>query len=256
MRDIEESTVLVTGGGRGIGRATCLEFAEAGATVYTCSRTPADLDELVGIFEGRGALVAQTADVTRPAEIDALMDRIRSEEEGLDVLINNAGILGPRESIESIDLEDWRRTLEANLDGVFVVSRAAIPLLRRAEEGLIVNVSSSVGREGRGGWGPYAVSKHGVEGLTGTLADELRGAGVTVVSANPGGTATEMRAEAYPDEDSEDLPSPGRVAATFRLVAETVGLERTGERFDCRDLFEFTGRENAPDGSELPGAND
>lgn len=252
MRNIEDLVVVVTGGSRGIGRATCLECAEAGATVYTCARTPEALQETVKMFEGDGALVAQTADVTRPDEAAAWFDRIREDEGRVDALINNAGVLGPRRPIEEIELEEWRRTLQINLDGVFIATKAAIPLLRQSEEGLIVNLSSSVGREGRGSWGPYAVSKHGVEGLTGTLADELVDDDTAVVSANPGGTATEMRSDAYPDEDPETLPTPRDVAEALRLLVEVLEVDQTGRRYDCRELFDFAGSEEWPRAEELP----
>lgn len=256
MRSIEDLVVFVTGGGRGIGRATCLECAEAGATVYTCARSSQELSETVDQFEGdgRGAMIAHTADVTRPSEVERVIDRIRETEGRLDALVNNAGVLGPREPIEEVELDAWRETMEVNLDGVFLVTRAAIPLLGRAEQGIVVNISSSVGREGRGRWGPYAVSKHGVEGLTGTLADELAEDETTVVSANPGGTATEMRAAAYPDEDPETLPTPGEVAETLRLLVEVAELDQTGETYDCRDLFDLVSGEERPDPADLPPA--
>lgn len=252
MRSIEELVILVTGGSRGIGRATCLECAEAGATVYTCARSVQELNETVEQFEGDGALVAQTADVTRPREVAELVDRIREQEGRLDALVNNAGVLGPRTPIEDVDLDAWRHTLEVNLDGVFIVTKASIPLLRESDEGIVVNISSSVGREGRGEWGPYAVSKHGVEGLTGTLADELADDDTTVVSANPGGTATEMRADAYPDEDPETLPTPGEVAETLRLLVEVLGRDQSGQSYDCRDLFDLVGGDAQPDPEEIP----
>jgi len=256
MRMIEDLVVLVTGGGRGIGRATCLECAEAGATVYTCARSMRELNETVDQFDadGPGGLIAQTADVTQPDEVERLTDRIREAEGRLDALVNNAGILGPREPIEEVDFEEWRETLKVNLDGVFLVTQSATPLLRRAEKGIVVNVSSSVGREGRGRWGPYSVSKHGVEGLTGTLADELSEDETTVVSANPGGTATEMRADAYPDEDPETLPTPRDVAETIRLLIGVAGLDQTGDTYDCRDLFEPADRGDRPDPADLPTA--
>lgn len=254
MRDLRQLVALVTGGSRGIGRALSLELAEAGATVYTCARSNGGLDETVEQFDGPGRLVTQTADVTRPEQIADLTDRIRSDEQRLDAVINNAGVLGPRSQIEDVSYESWRRTLEVNLDGVFLISKASIPLLRAAESGIIVNMSSSVGREGRAKWGPYAVSKHGVEGLTETLADELAEESIAVVSANPGGTATEMRADAYPDEDPETLPKPRRVAGTLRLLVASIGVDQSGRSYDCRDLFELAEAKEPPDPTEIPSA--
>ena len=253
MRQLDELVVLVTGGSRGIGRALVLALVDAGATVYTCATSNRGLDETVQACEGPGAVVAQTADVTKPAQVDKLLERIRADEGRLDALVNNAGVLGPRAPIEEVAIEEWRRTMSVNLDGVFIASKGAIPLLRESAAGVMVNISSSVGREGRGGWGPYAVSKHGVEGLTDTLADELAADDIAVVSANPGGTATDMRAEAYPEEDPDTLPGAAEVAETLALLIRTVGVDQTAAKYDCRELFDAVDQD-VDDPSTLPTA--
>lgn len=243
-RDPESLVACVTGGGRGIGRALCHQLAEAGAVVYTCARTEAQLQETVDTSPGPGEIVAYHADVTDTVEMDQMFDDIGADG-ALDVLIANAGMLGPREPIERVAPEAWRRTQRVNVDGVFLANRFSIPLMRKRLESrpdaspIILNMSSSVGREGRARWGPYATSKFAVEGLTETLADELGDDGFTVLSANPGGTATSMRAEAYPDEDPDQLPSPERVAETLRLLVLEAGPDQNGNTYDCRDLFEF-----------------
>lgn len=250
MRRLDDTIALVTGGSRGIGRALSIQLAEAGATVYTCAR---DADALGETREAAGSeadLIAETADVTDAEQIQSLIDRIRDERGRLDVLINNAGILGPRCSLEETPLEGWRQTLAVNLDGVFIATRASLPLLRESDEPLVLNVSSSVGREGRGGWSAYSVSKCGVEGMTEILADEFDAG--CVASINPGGTATEMRAEAYPDEDPETLPT----AETVVLLTRTLGPEQSGRKYDSRDLFEWIDRPEPPSGMDLPTASD
>ena len=254
MRDLSESVALVTGGSRGIGRGLAVALAEAGATVYTCARSHDGLDETVDQLEGDGELIAQSADVTKPEQIARLVGRITAAEGRLDILVNNAGILGPRAEIEEVDLEEWRQVMRVNVDGPFIVSKAAIPLLRESDGSVVINISSSVGRRGRGGWGPYAVSKHGLEGLTDTLADELEADQTCVVSANPGGTATEMRAAAYPEEDPESIPSAEEVADTLLLMAQVLEVEQTGAKYNCRDLFDALEADERPGGGELPTA--
>lgn len=253
MRDLSELTALVTGGSRGIGRALCVTLVEAGATVYTCARSRPDLESIADqTGTAPGELHWEVADVTDDEQVDALYERIEREAGSLDVLVNNAGILGEKTPIEAYPPERWRTTMRVNVDGTFLASRGAIPLLRRAEHGLILNVSSSVGREGRAEWGAYSVSKFGVEGLTEILAGELREDDTAAISVNPGGTATDMRAEAYPDEHPDTLPSTDEVADTFVLLIRAVGVDETGRRYNSRELFELTGRETPPAGGEIP----
>lgn len=213
---------LVTGGTRGIGAAICESLLAAGARVYTC-----------GASEGSESRVPQGAtgfrcDVSDPDDVARMVEAISGREAALHLLVNNAGLLGPRESIEDTPLDSWRKVFAVNADGPFLVTRSCLPLLR-AGRGVIVNVSSSVGRKGRAHWGAYACSKHAVEGLTDVLADELGGDGIAAISVNPGGTATDMRAEAFPDEDPATLPTAAEVAEVILAMAE----ERRGG--DVRD---------------------
>lgn len=237
-KKLEGSVVLVTGGSRGIGQAAALAFNEAGAAVYTCARDEAGLMRTRERAEAPERLFTVALDVADRASLSHLYARIEREQGKLDVLINNAGILGPRQTIEEVELSSWREVMRINLDGVFLSSKMAIPLLRAAGSGVILQVSSSVGRTGRGTWGPYAVSKHGVEGLSETLADELKADNVVSVTVNPGGTATDMRAEAYPDEDPATLPSAAEVASTFLMLAGRLTTAQSGRRYNSRDLMD------------------
>lgn len=250
MTDLDARVALVTGGSRGIGRALCHLLAQRGVHVYTCARSQEALDETVESAPGSSKVEAIAADVTDPEQMQQLFDRIAQDHGRLDILVNNAGVLGPRAELEHVDLQAWRDTMRVNLDGPFIASQLALELLREAEAGHILNVSSSVGRRGRGGWGPYAVSKHGLEGLTDTLADELADDGVCVVSVNPGGTATDMRAKAYPDEDPDTLPTPEQVAQTFALLIERLDVGQSARKYNSRDLMELV--DSDVDGESLP----
>ncbi len=263
-RTLESMVACVTGGGRGIGRAICHSLAEAGATVYTCARTESQLRETVDSNPGPGEIVAHVADVRDTVEMDQMFDDIDDVHDGLDVLVANAGVLGPRKPIEEVSPEAWSRTQRINIDGVFLANRMSIPLMRKRLEHdpdaapVILNISSSVGREGRARWGPYATSKFAVEGLTETLADELADDGFTVISANPGGTATPMRAAAYPDEDPETLPEPESVASVLRMIIAEATPAQTGAKYDCQDLFSFVDRidEESVDPGKWPTVED
>lgn len=254
-RQLSDLTVLVTGGSRGIGRALCLELAEAGACVYTCARSHEGLEVTAAkAHKAPGEVHTDTADITDPAEFVEVFERIddEREERGLDVLVNNAGLLGVKSTIENYPVEEWRRTMAVNVNGSFLAAKLATPLLRRGNAGLILNMSSSVGRKGRAEWGAYSASKFAVEGLNEILADELEADGIASVSVNPGGTATDMRADAYPEEDPETIPTARQVARTLTLLVESVGIGQTGRRYNSRDLFDWVDRERPADADALP----
>ena len=136
---------LVTAGASGIGRVIAAQLTEAGARCMVCDVDAAALDEYASAF---GASLAVRADVADEAQVDALFAQVKRQLGGLDILINNAGISGPTLPAEELSLDNWRRTLAVNLDGHFLCSRRAIPLLRAAGGGSIVNMSSIGGRLG------------------------------------------------------------------------------------------------------------
>jgi NAD(P)-dependent dehydrogenase (short-subunit alcohol dehydrogenase family) len=183
--------VLVTGGGRGIGRAIALAFAVPGATVAIAARTQAQLDETARAIERRGATpVALALDVTDEQAVARAFEEIkRACASTLDVLVNNAGVGGGL-PIHETDTESWRRILETNVWGTFLVSRHAVPLM--SQGGRIINMSSVLGRFGVPGYTAYCASKHAVIGFTRALALELVKRGVTVNAVCPGWVETGM----------------------------------------------------------------
>jgi NAD(P)-dependent dehydrogenase (short-subunit alcohol dehydrogenase family) len=151
----------------------------------------------------------------------------------LDVLVHNAAILGPRLPIAEYPLDAWREVLEVNVTGVFLVTRSALLLLRRAGGGSIIHLSSGVGRRGRARWGAYAVSKGAIEILTQILAEELAPEGIRVNAVNPGPTRTRMRAQAYPEEDPLSLPTPEEITSIFVYLASDESWELNGQSLDA-----------------------
>jgi NAD(P)-dependent dehydrogenase (short-subunit alcohol dehydrogenase family) len=175
--------VLVTAGAAGIGRAIVDTLVEAGARVHAC-----DVDEaaMAALREARPEVGATPADVADDAAVDRLFAEAQERLGGLDVLVNNAGIAGPTAAIEDIDPADWRRCLEVDLTGMFLCARRAVPLLKAAGGGVMVNLSSSAGRLGYAFRTPYAAAKWGVVGLTQSLAKELGPHNITVNAILPG----------------------------------------------------------------------
>lgn len=238
----QSEVILVTGASRGIGRALAEAFVTSGAIVWGTATTAR------GVAELPADVVGFELDATDPRQCAELSVAIAASHGRLDVLVNNAAILGPRRVLTEVSPAQWRRTLDVNATGPFLITTACYPLLGRRSA--IVNVSSSVGRVGRGGWGPYACSKHALEGLTETLADEGRDLGHIVFSVNPGGTATDMRAEAFPDEDPATLPTAAEIAATISLLVRMRHPQWNGAKFDCREVLPFVGLDCAVE--EIP----
>ena len=166
---------LITGGSKGLGRAISLAYAREGAAVITCSRDPASLKNVEKELSGiTSSYLVIPADVSKLEEVRRLVSETVSRFRRVDILVNNASLLGPRVAITDYPEEDWRAVLDANLFGVFLLSREVARIMMDQRDGSIINLSSSVGRRGRARWGAYAVSKFGLEGLTQVLADELK----------------------------------------------------------------------------------
>jgi NAD(P)-dependent dehydrogenase (short-subunit alcohol dehydrogenase family) len=175
--------VLFTAGASGIGAAIASAFARANARVHICDCDAAALDRALAAKEG---MTGTLADVSDPKAVDQLFVEARSALGGLDVLVNNAGIAGPIAPVEEIAPDEWRRTLAVNLDGQFLCARRAVPLLKAAGGGCIVNISSTAGLMGCPNRTPYVASKWAVIGLTKTLAMELGTFGIRVNAVCPG----------------------------------------------------------------------
>lgn len=175
--------VIVTAAATGIGRAIARGFAAAGARVHVCDISEEPLAEFAGAHPGIGTTVA---DVARPEDVDRLFADSKRNLGGLDVLVNNAGIAGPTAPIEKIEPGDWSRTIAVNLDGAYLCTRKAVPLIRAAGGGSIVFLSSAAGRLGFPLRTPYAAAKWALIGLTQSLAIELGPDRIRVNAILPG----------------------------------------------------------------------
>nr|WP_101790501.1 glucose 1-dehydrogenase [Nonomuraea indica] len=186
-------SVLVTGGGSGIGRATALAFAREGARVVVAGRGREPLEETVKLAEEAGGrATAITADVTRAADVERLVAGAVAAYGGLDVAVNNAGVLtaGP---VAEMDEADWARTFEVNVTGVMLSMKHEIRHMRAGGGGVIVNVGSNLGPYKRvPGMGAYAASKAAVSALSRTAALECIGDGIRINTVSPGAHDTSM----------------------------------------------------------------
>ncbi len=206
---------LVTGATRGIGRATALALAREGAHVIACGRAQNLLETLDDAIkaEGLDPPTLVPFNLRDFAAIDRLGGAIFERWRKLDALVANAGQLGQLGPLGHIRPDAWAEILEVNLTANWRLIRAMDPLLRMSDAGRAVFVSSGVASQPRAYWGAYAVSKAGLEALARLYADETEQTNVRVAIVNPGATATQMRAKAYPGEDPATIKTPEAAAA-------------------------------------------
>ena len=225
---------LVTGATRGVGRAVALAYAREGAHLILVGRTAGALEEVDDeIRAGGGTATLLALDLKAHDKIDALGPTIYQRWAKLDVLVGNAGILGPLSPLGHVTADAWDEVLEVNLTANWRLLRTLDPLLRRSEAGRAIFVTSGAAAAPRAYWGPYAASKAGLEALVKVYAHEVENTPVRANLVNPGPTRTGMRAKAFPGEDPASLKPPEHVAETFVRLAE-VACTDNGRVFDLR----------------------
>jgi len=202
-RSIEEKVALITGSGSGMGRATAFVFAEAGAKVVVSDVNEKQIDEVANeIISSKGTCLKQVLDITNQENINEAVSNTIKEFGQLDILVNNAGISIPTTIDDKNFEESWDKTFDVLLKGQVNLIRAALPFIRKSYCGRIVNISSTEGMGATPRISPYTSAKHGVIGLTRSLAVELGAEGITVNCICPGPINTAMTA-AIPEEDKQ-----------------------------------------------------
>lgn len=222
---------LVTGASRGIGRAVALSLARQGAHVIILARAVGQLEALDDeIRELGGTATLVKLDLKRGDQIDALGPSLYNRWGRLDILVANAGILGTLSPLAHVTTDTWADVLDINLTANWRLIRTLDPLLRLSEAGRAIFVTSGAAQVKSAYWGPYAVSKAGLEALVKSYALELADTKVRANLINPGPMRTAMRAKAFPGEKPETLPPPDAITPLFlSLVAPD--LTANGEVF-------------------------
>ena len=185
--DLAGQTALVSGGGRGIGQAICVELAERGADVVVADLDDEEMAETVDLVEAKGRTAHSVyLDLRDPESVEAAVSEAIESAESIEILVNNAGIAGPTAPCEEISVEEWDHTFDVNLRGMFLLTKELLPEMKAAEYGRIVNIASITGKRPLYNRTPYAASKMGVIGFTRTLALEVGEYDINVNAVCPG----------------------------------------------------------------------
>jgi NAD(P)-dependent dehydrogenase (short-subunit alcohol dehydrogenase family) len=220
MECIEGKVAVVTGAGKGIGKACALALAEAGAKVVLAARTAGDLEAVAAHITARGGhALAVATDVAEEASVQALFAAAVEAFGTVDILVNNAGIYQGWAPITDFALEDWDRIMAVNLRGVFLCTREALRLMKEQRSGKIISISSVAGKWAMANGAAYCTSKFGLDGFHWVAAREAREYGVNVTVINPGVVSTEGQGPDTPEKAG--WLRPAEVAEAVLLAACT-----------------------------------
>lgn len=228
--ELKDKVVLVTGANRGFGKAMTLDLAKAGATVIMLGRDLGSLetvyDKVVDAGFQEPMLYPLDLEGATPEHYEQMQADLLENFGQLDGLIHNAGVIGTMMPIEQYDIKLWYSVMQINVNAVFMLTQALIPVLNKSADARVLFLSSSVGRDARAYWGAYGISKFAIEGISKTLSEELEKTNIKVNSLDPGCMKTEMRRAAYPAENSDKNPLPEEKspAIIYLMNKKTKGL--------------------------------
>ncbi|MEB3309516.1 MAG: 3-oxoacyl-[acyl-carrier-protein] reductase [Snowella sp.] len=239
MAALSEQVAIVTGASRGIGRATAIALASTGVkVVVNYAQSSSAADAVVQEIESMGSkAIAVKADVSKPEEVDALLEETIKTFGRIDILVNNAGITRDTLLLR-MKLEDWQSVIDLNLTGVFLCTKAASKIMLKQKSGRIINITSVAGLMGNPGQANYSAAKAGVIGFTKTVAKELAARGITVNAVAPGFISTDMTHDLKTDEILKFIPlarygEPEEVAGMIRFLGtDPAAAYITGQVFN------------------------
>lgn len=190
---LKDKVAVITGAGRGIGKAVAAAYGRAGANLALCARTASELDQTVAELRAFKVEVhGWVCDVSLEEPVREFVGAAHKKFGRIDVLVNNAGVMTRPVPMTELDIKKWDYTMAVNLRGPFLITRAVLPIMTKQKSGSIINVSSMIGRGAYANFIAYATSKWGLEGFTQTLAAEARSSNIRVNSVEPGYVATKL----------------------------------------------------------------
>jgi 3-oxoacyl-[acyl-carrier protein] reductase len=190
---LKDKVALITGGGRGIGKAIALAYAREGAKIAICARTAAEIEQtLKEIHDIQAEAAGWPCDVSLEEPVKELAANMTRQFGKIDVLVNNAGVMTRPVPITDLEVKKWDYTMVVNLRGLFLVTQAVLPIMMKQRSGSIINLSSMIGRGAYANFIAYATSKWGVEGFTQTLAAEVKPYNIRANTVEPGVVATKL----------------------------------------------------------------
>lgn len=203
---LSEKTAVVTGGANGIGRAICKRFAAEGAKIVCADINQKEALETARLIEENwGQALPMVCDVSREADVEALIKRTVEEFGGLNILVNNAAVFHPYGTVAEVDKEEWDRAIAVNLTGAFLMSKHAVPVIAAGGGGSIVHVSSVVGHVGKAARVAYCATKTALIGLTRAMAVDHAAQGIRVNSLSPGPIATERLSQNLAGDEADAI---------------------------------------------------
>lgn len=235
---LENKIILITGAGAGIGRALAIKCASLGATVILLGKTVNKLevvyDEIIALNKQTPAILPVDLNGATEQHYQGLADTIIQEYGRLDGLVHNASQLGVLSPFNQIEKKIWDEVMQVNVNAPFLLTKALIPVLEKAQHASVLFTSSGVGNKGRAYWGAYSVSKFATEGMMQVLADEFENSNLRFNAINPGATKTAMRASAYPAEDTSLLKTPEQILDYYLYYLGDDSIGKTGQRVNAQ----------------------
>lgn len=236
---LKDRIILITGASDGIGQVLAVHAAKHGAQVILHGRNQKRLEAVYDEISALDSAPRPSIAVLDLATADgdaysSLAESVEQEFGRLDGLVHNAGILGPRLSIEQYDVADWQKVMHINVTACFVLTKVLLPMIQNADDPSMIFTSSGVGRVGKAFWGAYSVSKFGIEALSQILAAEHEHTELRVNCINPGPIRTKMRLEAYPAEDRDALKTPLDIMPTYLYLLGPDSKGISGQSIDAQ----------------------
>ncbi|WP_421854099.1 YciK family oxidoreductase [Marinomonas sp.] len=237
---LKDKVILVTGAGDGIGKAAAITYAKYGATVILLGRTIKKLEAVYDYIEKQkcpqAAIVPLNLDGAAEHDYIELANTIKSEFGHLDGILHNASLLGERTPIATYDPTLFEQVMRVNVTSQLMLNQALLPLMQKTENASIIFTSSGVGRKAKANWGAYAISKFATEAMMQLLSSELEtlSPNIRANAINPGATRTNMRANAYPEENPKTLPTAEEIMPIYLYLMGKDSLTVNGKSLDAQ----------------------